>query len=126
VDRIRKFPMKRALRMSKLPLAALEATLMLYLRPERLAQDLPTLRLLTRPLADIHALALQLQPAVATAVAPRFMRCRWSGPAGPDRLGLAAGRAPALGRPGHRAAQKKGAGARWTSWPLPCVVCPCR
>ncbi|MBT9526124.1 MAG: L-seryl-tRNA(Sec) selenium transferase, partial [Rhizobacter sp.] len=46
VGRIRKYPMKRALRMSKLPLAALEATLMLYLRPERLAQDLPTLRLL--------------------------------------------------------------------------------
>jgi L-seryl-tRNA(Ser) seleniumtransferase len=43
IGRIRRFPMKRALRMSKLPLAALEATLRLYLRPERLAQDLPTL-----------------------------------------------------------------------------------
>lgn len=72
VGRIRKFPMKRALRMSKLPLAALEATLMLYLRPERLARDLPTLRLLTRPAAAIHALALQVRPAVAAAVAPRF------------------------------------------------------
>ncbi len=72
VDRIRKFPMKRALRMSKLPLAALEATLMLYLRPERLAQDLPTLRLLTRPVQAIRALALGLQGAVANAVAPRF------------------------------------------------------
>ena len=71
VQRIRQFPMKRALRISKLPLAALEATLMLYLRPERLAQDLPTLRLLTRPQAAIHALALQLQPAVQAAVAPR-------------------------------------------------------
>ncbi|MBL8326682.1 MAG: L-seryl-tRNA(Sec) selenium transferase [Rubrivivax sp.] len=72
VGRIRKFPLKRALRMSKLPLAALEATLRLYLRPERLAQDLPTLRLLTRPAAQIHALATQLLPAVAAAVAPRF------------------------------------------------------
>jgi L-seryl-tRNA(Ser) seleniumtransferase len=72
IGRIRKFPMKRALRMSKLPLAALEATLMLYLRPERLTQDLPTLRLLTRPVEAIRALALTLLPAVRSAVAPRF------------------------------------------------------
>ena len=72
VGRIRKFPMKRALRMSKLPLAALEATLRLYLRPERLTQDVPTLRLLTRPAADLRALAEQLRPAVTQAVAPRF------------------------------------------------------
>jgi L-seryl-tRNA(Ser) seleniumtransferase len=72
VERIRRFPMKRALRMSKLPLAALEATLRLYLRPERLAQDLPTLRLLTRPLQQIRAQALQLQALVQQAVAPRF------------------------------------------------------
>ena len=72
VGRIRKFPMKRALRMSKLPLAALEATLALYLRPERLAQDLPTLRLLTRPAEAIAALAHALAPQVAAAVAPRF------------------------------------------------------
>jgi L-seryl-tRNA(Ser) seleniumtransferase len=72
VGRVRKFPMKRALRMSKLPLAALEATLRLYLRPERLARDLPTLRLLTRPAAAIEALAQELLPAVAQAVAPRF------------------------------------------------------
>ncbi len=72
VGRIRKFPMKRALRMSKLPLAALEATLSLYLRPERLAQDLPTLRLLTRPADAIRELAQALLPAVCEAVAPRF------------------------------------------------------
>ena len=72
VDRIRKYPMKRALRMSKLPLAALEATLMLYLQPERLRQDLPTLRLLTRPADAIRAQAHALLPAVAGAVAPRF------------------------------------------------------
>jgi L-seryl-tRNA(Ser) seleniumtransferase len=72
VGKIRKFPMKRALRMSKLPLVALEATLRLYLRPERLTQDLPTLRLLTRPQAEIAALAATLLPAVAAAVQPRF------------------------------------------------------
>lgn len=72
IGRIRKFPMKRALRMSKLPLAALEATLMLYLRPERLAQDLPTLRLLTRPADAIREQAESLLAALQAAVAPRF------------------------------------------------------
>ncbi|QTD46398.1 L-seryl-tRNA(Sec) selenium transferase [Ottowia testudinis] len=72
IGRIRTFPMKRALRMSKLPLAALEATLMLYQRPERLAQDLPTLRLLTRPLAAIEATARAVLPALQAALAPRY------------------------------------------------------
>ncbi len=72
VGRIRQFPMKRALRMGKLPLAALEATLRLYLQPERLTHDLPTLRLLTRPVELIRALATALQPNVAAAMAPRF------------------------------------------------------
>lgn len=72
IERIRRFPMKRALRMSKLPLAALEATLMLYLRPERLTQDLPTLRLLTRQADAIRTQAYTLLPAMQEALAPRF------------------------------------------------------
>ena len=72
VARIKAHPMKRALRMSKLPLAALEATLQLYLRPEHLAQSLPTLRLLTRPLADIEATARAVLPALQAALAPGF------------------------------------------------------
>ncbi|MET0519091.1 MAG: L-seryl-tRNA(Sec) selenium transferase [Burkholderiaceae bacterium] len=72
VQRIRKFPMKRALRMSKLPLAALEATLRLYLRPERLTQELPTLRLLTRPLAEIEQQAARLAPVLAVALGPHY------------------------------------------------------
>lgn len=73
VERIRRHPMKRALRMSKLPLAALEATLQLYLRPERLTRDLPTLRLLTRSVDDIRAMAQVLQPLVAQAVQGRYV-----------------------------------------------------
>ncbi|RRD56653.1 L-seryl-tRNA(Sec) selenium transferase [Comamonadaceae bacterium OH2545_COT-014] len=72
VARIRQFPMKRALRMSKLPLAALEATLALYLRPERLAQDLPTLRLLTRPLPAIEATARAVLPVLQAALNVAF------------------------------------------------------
>ena len=72
VGRIRKFPMKRALRMSKLPLAALEATLRLYLQPEHLTRDVPTLRLLTRPVAQIREQAQRLQPLLQQAVAWRF------------------------------------------------------
>jgi L-seryl-tRNA(Ser) seleniumtransferase len=72
ITRIRRFPMKRALRVSKLPLAALEATLRLYLRPERLAQDLPTLRLLTRSADAIRAMAAMVAPTLREAVAPRY------------------------------------------------------
>jgi L-seryl-tRNA(Ser) seleniumtransferase len=72
ITRIRKFPMKRALRLSKLPLAALEATLLLYLQPERLVQELPTLRWLTRAQADIAATAQALLAPLAAAVAPRY------------------------------------------------------
>ena len=72
IGRIRSFPMKRALRVSKLPLAALEATLALYLRPEHLARDLPTLRMLTRPLDAIRGQAHAMSPLLAQAVAPRY------------------------------------------------------
>lgn len=72
ITRIRKFPMKRALRLSKLPLAALEATLTLYLKPDRLAQDLPTLRWLTRPSETVAATAQALLAPVREAVAPRY------------------------------------------------------
>ena len=72
ITKIRKFPMKRALRLSKLPLAALEATLTLYLQPELLARDLPTLRWLTRTAEQTGAMAQQLLAPFATALAPRY------------------------------------------------------
>ena len=72
VGRIRKFPMKRALRLSKLPLAALEATLQLYLQPELLITHLPTLRWLTRKEDDIAAMAATLLTPLTEALAPRY------------------------------------------------------
>jgi len=68
VELLRRHPLQRALRADKLTLAALEATLALYLEPERAARDIPVLRMLAEPVETVRARAERLSALVGGEV----------------------------------------------------------
>jgi L-seryl-tRNA(Ser) seleniumtransferase len=63
VERLRRHPLHRALRIDKLSLAALEGTLLLYLEPERALREVPVLRMLKEDAAVVQARAERLAAA---------------------------------------------------------------
>lgn len=79
VEQIRKHPLARALRVDKFTIAALEATLKLFLHPTSLFTRNPTLRMLTIPPPMLRekadALAQALAPCLACAVLAGESEC---------------------------------------------------
>jgi L-seryl-tRNA(Ser) seleniumtransferase len=71
IERIRTNPLTRALRVDKLTLAALEATLALYREPARAVREIPTLAMITADIDSVRARA----HSVAERLASRGIEC---------------------------------------------------
>lgn len=124
IARLQQHPLKRALRADKMTLAALDATLRLYLHPEKLAGRLPVLRLLTRECASITAQAESLLPQIAPHYPEFELRVEsclsqiGSGSLPVDRLpGAALTFTPRDGR----GSRLEALSARWRRLPVPIV-----
>ncbi len=71
IEAVERDPLMRAFRLDKMSLAALAATLRLYRDPAKAVREIPTLRMLTTPLADLRrrseAFAARLREACGEA-----------------------------------------------------------
>src|SRR5688572_1967288 len=70
VDACRRNPLTRALRVDKLTLAALEATLSLYRDPERAVSEIPVLAMVTAPIESVRTRAERVASALRRAGIP--------------------------------------------------------
>ena len=104
---IKKNPLKRALRVSKLTLAALEPVLNLYRAPDLLPQRLTTLRLLTRPAGEMRALAASLLAPLQAALGSSYNVTD-----APMNSQIGSGALPVELLPSHGLAIRAGAGIR--------------
>lgn len=68
IDKVRKHPIARALRIDKLTLAALEATLRLYLDPQKALELIPTLKMLSLSVAALQQRCEDLLPRLTELV----------------------------------------------------------
>ena len=128
IDKIKKNPMKRALRIDKVTMAALSAVLRLYLDPDRLVERMPALRLLARQADEIAATGRQIVDPVSRALdgiaAVELVGCQsqiGSGSLPVERLdSVALGIIPSTGRRGGGAALNRIAKA-FRSLPIPVI-----
>ena len=72
IAKLKKHPLARCVRLDKMTLAALEVTLRLYLDEERLLAEVPTLRMLTMPAAEVARRAGGLAGAIRDACGDVF------------------------------------------------------
>ena len=68
IERLKKNPLARALRLDKMTLAALEATLRTYLNEDEAREKIPTLRMLTESADDVKKRATKLKTALSKRV----------------------------------------------------------
>lgn len=72
VERIARHPLARALRVDKMTMAALEATLRVYRDPGAAWREIPTLRYLSRDAATLRSMALRLGKSLTAAAEGRL------------------------------------------------------
>ena len=70
ISRLKANPLARALRLDKMTIAALEATLRLYLDPARAREKIPTLRLLASSADEVRERARELARRIEAAIPP--------------------------------------------------------